>query len=108
MRSQVDPRTFVPTALDRLPPKEEVQRARRAADRVGGKLLLGFGGNARSQGFGEMTATAKGRAKFLKALDKLLMDLQLDGVDYNWEYPRVRNPHFLSVWEKCGIMCENV
>eukprot|EP00798_Chlamydomonas_sp_ICE-L_P015153 gene15153-21219_t len=74
-------------SLDRLPPLEELKRARQAADKVGGKLLLGFGGNARSKGFGPMTRTPGSRAKFLAALSEHLDTLKVDGVDYNWEYP---------------------
>lgn len=85
---EVDPISNNPIALDRLPSKREVRRARAAADKVGGKLLISFGGNARSQGFSEMTKTRKTRVKFLAGVNKLLVDYKFDGVDYNWEYPR--------------------
>jgi hypothetical protein len=85
--TEVDRVTGVPSAKDRLPSMREARWAREAADSVGGKLLLGFGGNARSLGFAAMCSTAGHRARFLAALDALLEQYQLDGVDYNWEYP---------------------
>jgi chitinase len=84
---EIDMFTALPSALDRLPSTQDLRRARAAADRFGAKLLLGFGGNARSQGFSNMASTPKKRTKFLNALNKLLTEHQLDGVDYNWEYP---------------------
>ena len=59
-----------PTALDRLPPLQDILRARNAADQCGGKLLLPFGGNDRSRGFGAMTATKAKRQLFLGTLLK--------------------------------------
>jgi GH18 family chitinase len=85
---EVDPVTHLPKAKDRLPTTVEARRAREAADSVGGKLLISFGGNARSNGFAEMVATKATRKVFLDALDALLAEYQFDGVDYNWEYPR--------------------
>lgn len=80
-------RDGLPTALDRLPSKEQAKQARVAADKVGGKVLLGLGGNSRSNNFGLVATNPGVQAKFLKALDKLLLEYQFDGVDYNWEYP---------------------
>jgi len=85
---EVDGRTSLPKALDRLPSKDDLQRARQAADSVEGKLLISFGGNSRSEGFSRMTSTVKNRHKFLNALDKLLEEYDFDGIDYNWEYPQ--------------------
>lgn len=96
---EIDKQTSLPKALDRLPSKADVQRARIAADSVNGKLLISFGGNARSDGFGEMTSTPKKRHKFLTALDKLLEEYNLDGVDYNWEYPRSAEE-----WDSWGLL----
>lgn len=84
---EVDPKSHLPTALDRLPSSEDLSAARAAADNVNGKLILGFGGNARSQGFSAMAATKQTRRVFLLALYKLLQEKALDGVDFNWEYP---------------------
>lgn len=85
---EVDGATFLPKAKDRLPTLFEARKARIAADATGGKLLLSFGGNARSHGFAEMVATSESRRTFLVALEELLQRYQFDGVDYNWEYPR--------------------
>lgn len=64
-----------------------MKEAREAADKVGGKLLLCFGGNARTGGFPGMVTSKSHRATFLKALNELLETRGFDGVDYNWEYP---------------------
>ena len=46
----MDPKTSLPAALDRLPPKEDMRKARAAADKYNAKIILSFGGNARSRG----------------------------------------------------------
>ncbi len=46
----MDPRSSLPTALDRLPQKDDMIKARKAANKYGAKIILSFGGNARSQG----------------------------------------------------------
>ena len=45
-------------ALDRVPDAYKLKQARAAADKVGGKILLGLGGNARSAGFDEVFGSA--------------------------------------------------
>jgi GH18 family chitinase len=75
------------TALDRIPRDELMKNARVAADKHGTKLLICFGGNARSQGFSPMVAKASSRKKFLAELEALCEKYGFDGVDYNWEYP---------------------
>ena len=82
---EVHPVSGLPSALDRLPREHEVIRARIAADKHNGKLLLSFGGNSRSAGFGFMTMKKSRRRKFLEALKELLQRYDFDGVDYNWE-----------------------
>ena len=77
-------------ALDRLPRPELLSEAREAASRHGTKLLLCLGGNGRSGGFSVMVRNSKNRKRFLDNLVKLLDTYQLDGVDYNWEYPGYR------------------
>mmetsp|Transcript_148455 Transcript_148455/g.458725 ORF Transcript_148455/g.458725 Transcript_148455/m.458725 type:complete len:298 (+) Transcript_148455:152-1045(+) len=52
--------------------------------------MLCFGGNGRSDGFSPMVRSKKRRAIFLKELGRLTVELGLDGVDYNWEYPGYR------------------
>eukprot|EP00760_Papus_ankaliazontas_P008380 PhM_4_TR13772/c0_g1_i1/m.105217/K01183/E3.2.1.14; chitinase len=87
----------LPSALDRLPSKAQAQEARDAAgpDR---KLLLSFGGNSRSWNFGMMATDATRRRNFLRALKALLVEYNLDGVDYNWEYPA--NTQEWSAWRE--------
>jgi GH18 family chitinase len=91
----------LPTALDRLPSKEAAKAARTAADKVGGKVLISFGGNARSDNFGEMATNIKRRKAFLVALEKLMRDYEFDGIDYNWEYPRHHGE-----WRAWGTLME--
>lgn len=61
--------------------------ARAAADKHGTKLLICFGGNSRTGAFPTMVLKKKTRQKFIKNLIALCKEHQLDGVDYNWEYP---------------------
>lgn len=75
------------TALDRFPRKELLAQAKAAALKHGTKLLLCFGGNGRSAGFSAMVRSKKFRKAFVARLVKLLEEHDLDGVDYNWEYP---------------------
>mmetsp|Transcript_39702 Transcript_39702/g.118129 ORF Transcript_39702/g.118129 Transcript_39702/m.118129 type:complete len:332 (+) Transcript_39702:3-998(+) len=88
---EVHPEDLTPAALDRLPPQEILEQARTAAEVHGGKLVMCFGGNARTGGFPKMVLTAETRAKFLLALDELLKEHGFHGVDYNWEYPTSRD-----------------
>lgn len=78
------------TAMDRIPRRQLLQEARAAATRHGTRLMLCFGGNGRSNGFSGMSREKKARRRFVKSLVKLLDELDLDGVDYNWEYPGYR------------------
>lgn len=77
------------TAVDRLPSKTDIAEAREAAKREGAnlKLLVCLGGNGRSAGFSGATARKRTRRKLVSNVAKLVSDLALDGVDYNWEYP---------------------
>lgn len=81
---EVSVQTGKPAALDRLPSREDAARARLEADKVNGKILISFGGNGRSSGFAEMTASKKKRKRFLKELNSILNTYKFDGVDYNW------------------------
>mmetsp|Transcript_34351 Transcript_34351/g.49942 ORF Transcript_34351/g.49942 Transcript_34351/m.49942 type:complete len:345 (-) Transcript_34351:57-1091(-) len=96
---EIDPSTGLPSALDRLPPLDDIRRARTAADRFGGKLMLSFGGNGRSAGFSYMVATKKRRRKFIEQLNLLIEEYSIDGVDYNWEYPSTANE-----WSNWGLL----
>lgn len=74
-------------ATDRLPRKDLMVLARAATRRHGTQLMLCFGGNGRSRGFSRMVRASARRKLFLDELIAMLDDLDLDGVDYNWEYP---------------------
>ena len=50
-------------------------------------MLICIGGNGRSAGFPRTVASPKHRAHFIGLLLKLTERYNLDGVDYNWEYP---------------------
>jgi len=77
-------------SLDRLPRPELLSEAKNAAAKHGTKLLLCLGGNGRSGGFSVMVRNNKNRKRFLDNLVDLLDKYELDGVDYNWEYPGYR------------------
>jgi len=77
-------------SLDRLPRPELLAEAKDAAAKHGTKLLLCLGGNGRSGGFSVMVRNNKNRKRFLDNLVELLDKYELDGVDYNWEYPGYR------------------
>jgi len=82
--------------LDRLPRPELMAEARKAASKHGTKLLLCLGGNGRSGGFSVMVRNQKNRHSFLASLSMLMEDYQLDGIDYNWEYPGYRFENDMS------------
>lgn len=74
-------------AQDRIPRRELIQQAQEAAQRHGTRLMICFGGNGRSAGFSPMVSTKASLKRFLAQLGRLMLELKLDGVDYNWEYP---------------------
>lgn len=51
-------------------------------------MLVSFGGNGRSAGFAGVATDMGKRKKFLNRLVSFMDEHDLDGVDYNWEYPR--------------------
>lgn len=71
--------SFLPTAMERLPSREDATKAREHADSVGGKLLLGFGGAGRSDNFAAMVATKSRRSIFLNAVWDILSSYDFDG-----------------------------
>ena len=75
------------TALERFPRPTLYKEARTATQKYGCKLLVCFGGNGRSSGFSQMTRSAEARKNFLHQLSDFIQKNDLDGVDYNWEYP---------------------
>lgn len=76
------------SAMDRFPNSDILARAHEAAKKYGTKLMICFGGNSRSGGFGHLVLFPEKRAHFIKNVMKLLDDNSLDGVDLNWEYPQ--------------------
>lgn len=77
-------------AMDRFPRKELYEQAREATRKHGTALMICFGGNGRSEGFSGMSRKTKSRKRFVKELGELIEKYDLDGVDYNWEYPGYR------------------
>jgi len=75
------------TARDRFPRSELLSQAREATRKHGTELMICFGGNGRSAGFSPMSRKSSGRKRFLQELAELIEKYDLDGVDYNWEYP---------------------
>ena len=75
------------TALDRFPRPKLYKEARIATKKHNCKLLICFGGNGRSDGYSSMTRSKTARRNFISNLQQFLIQHDLDGVDYNWEYP---------------------
>lgn len=73
--------------LDRFPGDDILRDAREATRKAGTKLLVCFGGNGRSSGFSTVVRSSKKRARFVAALASFVAAKDLDGVDFNWEYP---------------------
>jgi len=74
-------------ARDRMPRPELMKQARQATRTYGTKLIICFGGNGRSSGFAPMVRSKAYRKTFLGELSAIMDEMDLDGVDYNWEYP---------------------
>ena len=74
-------------ARDRLPRPKIMKNARKWTRRHGTRLQMCFGGNGRSSGFSAMVASDRARARFVANVVALCDEHDLDGVDYNWEYP---------------------
>jgi GH18 family chitinase len=53
----------------------------------GVKILVSIGGASQSQNFPILAASASARTNFVKSCVKLATDLNLDGIDIDWEYP---------------------
>lgn len=75
------------SALDRVPRNYLLKKALTASKRYERKLMICVGGNGRSAGFSPVVKSATARQRFISNLVKLCKEKQLDGVDYNWEYP---------------------
>jgi chitinase len=84
---EIESKTGALTSLDRFPRPALYKEARTAATKQNCKLLICIGGNGRSSGFSPVSRSKKLRSNFLKSLKIFIDKHQLDGVDYNWEYP---------------------
>lgn len=86
---EIDPKGEI-AALDRFPSSSLFQEMQKTCKTHETKLLICFGGHSRSKGFSSMVLNKSLRQNFLKQLFSFLLEKGLDGVDYNWEYPRTR------------------
>ena len=75
------------SGLDRFPGQDILHDAREATRKSGAKLMVCFGGNGRSSGFSSVVRSSKKRTRFVVALAEFVSAHDLDGVDFNWEYP---------------------
>lgn len=78
------------TTLDRFPSSSLFQEIQKTCISYKTKLLICFGGHSRSKGFSAMVLDKSLRKHFIEQLVSFLLEKGLDGVDYNWEYPRTR------------------
>uniref|UniRef100_A0A7S2WJ24 GH18 domain-containing protein n=1 Tax=Mucochytrium quahogii TaxID=96639 RepID=A0A7S2WJ24_9STRA len=76
------------SALDRWPNGDRMNRVRRVCSDT--KLLVCFGGNGRSGGFSSVVRDSVKRGRLIKELGTFMEKHELDGVDWNWEYPSSR------------------
>ena len=74
-------------ARDRFPREELLIEARKATKKHGSRVLLCFGGNGRSSGFSAMVKSSASRKNFIQGMMRLVEVSNIDGIDYNWEYP---------------------
>jgi len=82
-----DPRPDGTLDTSRL--SEDTWRALRAMKaEYGTRLHLTVGGWERSAGFASMTASPQVRARFIDNLLAFAQDHQLNGVDFDWEFPQ--------------------
>ena len=84
-------------AQDRFPDAATYAAARAATRRTGARLLVCFGGNGRTRGFGAVATSAALRRTFAANVRAFVEAHDLDGVDLNWEYPRTRG-EWAGLW----------
>jgi chitinase len=71
-----------------------------AAHSANKKILLSFGGQTNSDGFGVMTSDSNYRSNFIKNVVTLLTENNYDGIDIDWEYPSIAQGVQLTVLVK--------
>jgi chitinase len=65
-------------------PNQNLIQATHSANK---KILLSFGGQANSDGFGVMTSDSVYRRNFITNVSNILSLYNYDGIDIDWEYP---------------------
>ena len=75
-------------SLDRFPDAATFARIRAAADARGARVLVTLGGAGRTGGLPLVAASGPKRRTLVRTLVAFCRAKALDGVDFNWEYPR--------------------
>ena len=75
-------------SLDRFPDAATFARIRAAADARGARVLVTLGGAGRTGGLPLVAASGPKRRALVRTLVAFCRAKALDGVDFNWEYPR--------------------
>ena len=74
-------------SLRPLANRDHLARIIRLAHGHGVKVLISVGGWGQDRHFEAMAASAPNRRRFIRDLIHLVMSMELDGVDLDWEYP---------------------
>lgn len=82
----IEPKPSGELDSERLKP-EALTRLREIKRRHGARLFVAVGGSGRSKGFGPMATDKKARDRLVRALTRFCLKNQLDGADFDWEFP---------------------